>query len=171
MKNIRDKKLLYHLVRLSDLEKIFTEGLAPNRTIEGSTYLDFDFHAYAPQALKTQKEHSEETYVHICIPRAYAAKQGYQIYIKDASEKTGSFYEYEEGFAKIDWKQMEQMKIENTEGTEACCVSKNVLKYEQMQYIYVPDEKTAEDVEKMCQSMNANVKNKPLIHANRRMFV
>lgn len=168
--NIQEQSFLYHLVKLNEVETLFKNGLRPTQQIGTKNYLSFEFYPYAPSILAVQKAHPEDIYVYFCISRERAAELGYQILIQDPKQHTQNLYRYEEGFLRIDWKSMEQMSDENKEMKITQCVSDTVLAYEEIQNIFVPDDKTAANVEKFSQKSGVDRK-KISINASRRMFL
>lgn len=164
VKNVRDKKLLYHLVKLSDLADMRWDGVWPEKEIDGKKYVDFYFHAYATEAVEEQKRNPNETYVYLCISRELAAKKGYKICIENLQDKRVDIYAYEEGIVKIDWQQMEQESDGVQMQTMVRCVSEEELSLEEVSFIYVPDENSAMHAAEMCAEVAT-------ISVNKRMFV
>lgn len=163
VKNIRDKKLLYHLIKLSDLKEIRLNGLLPEKELDGKKYVNFYFHAYAADAVEEQKNNPNETYAYLCISRELAAKWGCKVRIEDLQNKHVEVYDYETGFAKIDWKQMEQTGDSIAEQINVQCLSEEAISLSDVAFIYVPDEKSAAQAAEMCAEMAA-------ISVNKRMF-
>lgn len=171
VRNVRDKKLLYHLVKLSDMEQIIQNGLLPDKQIAGKEYVGFDFHAYAPEALETQRMNSEDIYVYICISREYASRQGYQILMESSQDDSVSVYDYDEGISKIDWKEMERLEAGSTPHILVWCVTEERLSYDEFQYIYTPDEDSAALIRKLYQSITGLAEADVVVSVNKRMFI
>lgn len=170
VKNIRDKKLLYHLVKLSDVEQILQNGLLPDKQIAEKKYLSFDFHAYAPEAIRRQQENPEERYIYLCISREYAVKHGFQIYLEYA-QADSRILDYGEGILRIDWQAMEQFEMAGKAQTVAECVTENELPYAEVQFIYTPDEESAAAVKALCQRAEGAKESHAVVSVNKRMFV
>ncbi len=150
VRNVRDKKLLYHLVKLSELETIVRNGLQPDKQIGGKKYLGFHFHAYSSEAVKEQKANPGENFVYLCISRQRACQMGYQILMEYAPDNREELFEYETGIAQIDWDKMEQIREEDSEQTNVQCVDEKVLDFDKVQFIYTPDERSAKQVSELC---------------------
>jgi ATP-dependent Zn protease len=170
VKNIQDQPLLYHLVKLNEVETYFKNGLCPTKQIGAKKYFSFEFYPYAPNILAVQKAHPEDTYVYFCISRERAEELGFQILIQDPKKQSQNLYSYKNGYSKIDWKSMEQIDHENHQQEIIQCVSDTVLAYDEIQNIYVPDDETVEKIVKLSQKYGKNGK-KISINVNRRMFL
>lgn len=161
-KNIRDKKLLYHLVKLQDMEQIVKDGLRPDMQIGDKNYVGFDFHAYAPAAVKEQREHPDTVYAYLCVTRAYASAQGYRILLEQPEDENPKTYSYEEGIAKINWDAMEAQKGEDGKDV-VLCVTEQDVPCAEISYIYLPDEESAAKLRGLCKDT--------VITVNKRMFI
>ncbi len=162
MKNIRDKKLLYHLVKLQDMEQIVKDGLQPDMLIGDKSYTGFDFHAYAPEAVMEQQEHPDTVYAYVCVTREYASANGYQILMKQPQDEAVHTYSYEEGIAMIDWDAMEEQTGDEGRG-EVLCVTEQKLPDAEISCVYVPDEESAVKLREICKNT--------VITVNKRMFI
>ena len=164
IRNIRDKKLLYHLVRLEDVEQILKEGLCPNQQIGDKKYVEFVFHAYTSEALKEQREHPQTTYAYLCITREYAAAHGYRI-------STGQqLYSYEDGISHIDWEAMEE-QIASNQKSEVYCVTEKTVPYPEISYIYLPNEESAAQLRQLLEKAGGQTPKEAVITVNKRMFM
>lgn len=161
-RNIRDKKLLYHLVRLQDIEQILRDGLNPDMQIGEKKFVEFYFHAYAPEAVKEQKENPGTVYVYLCVTREYASAHGYQIALEQSQDEDPQIYSYAEGFNRIDWNAMEAQTDENGRSSSWCVTEENVSRAD-ISYIYLPDEESAGKLKKLCRDA--------VITVNKRMFI
>lgn len=162
MKNIRDKKLLYHLVKLQDMEQIVKDGLHPDMQIGDKNYTGFDFHAYAPEAVMEQQEHPDTVYAYVCVTREYASANGYQILMKQPQDEAVHTYSYDEGIAMIDWDAMEEQTGDEGRG-EVLCVTEHKLPYAEISCVYVPDEESVVKLREICKNT--------VITVNKRMFI
>lgn len=169
-RNIRDKKLLYHLVKLKDMEQILKNGLRPDLQIGENRYVGFDFHAYSPAAMNQQRENPKTTYAYLCVTREFAAAQGYRILMGQLRGENPHTYSYEEGIAKIDWDAMEEQTGE--EGKEAVlCVTEKPVPYTEISYIYLPDEESAAQLKELCEKAGDKTGKGVVITVNKRMFI
>lgn len=158
-KNIRDKKLLYHLVDVQDIGKIINEGIQPDT--------GFFFHAYEKCEVEKQRRNSDTDYAYICITRAYASSHGYQIKIrKDESVNT---YSYDDGMSRINWKNMED-QTEDAGREMAYCVAGEQIPFEAVSNIYVPDEAAAQKIRAILQNEGIDIAGKVIVSVNKRMF-
>lgn len=170
IKNIKDKKLLYHLVKLQDLEQIVKEGLKPDVQVGDKKYVGFEFHTYTPAAVKAQRENADEVYAFVCVTREYAWKQGYQIVMQETTEMKPQIYSYEDGMGKIDWEAMENPESENDKGI-VCCVTEQAVSYAEISYIYVTDEESADWLKQLCRENGSKNEKGTTIMVNKRMFL
>lgn len=171
VKNIRDKKFLYHLVKLSDMEHIIRNGVRPDKQIEGKTYICFDFHAYAPEAVETQRMNPEDTYVYLCISRERAFRLGYRILMENLKERSVKVYDYEEGYSKIDWGELENPEDEKNQKTSISCVSETMLSYDQIEYVYTPDQESVIIIKDLCRKIEDVKEDSVVVGVNKRMFI
>ncbi len=169
-RNISDKKLLYHLVKLQDVELILKDGLCPDMQIGDKKYVGFDFHAYAPAAVKEQRENSDTAYAYLCVTREYASSRGYQIVMREAKDEKLQTYSYEEGIAKIDWAAMEKQGEEDSMDI-VCCVTEKNVSYTEISYIYLPDEESAVRMKQFCKKSGGKAEKGVAIMVNKRMFI
>lgn len=166
-RNICDKKLLYHLVRLDDMGKVLKDGLCPKMQIGDKKYVEFVFHAYTPEALKEQKENPQATYAYLCITREYAAAHGYRIL--PGQQGRAELYSYEEGISKIDWEAMEEQIVVDAK-SEVYCVTENPVHYAEISYIYLPDEERAAKLRTLLEKAGGQAGRGAVITVNKRMF-
>ena len=166
-RNIRDKKLLYHLVRLDDMGKVLKDGLCPKMQIGDKKYVEFVFHAYTPEALKEQKENPQATYAYLCITREYAAAHGYRIL--PGQQGSTELYSYEEGVAKIDWEAMEEQFVSD-EKSEVYCVTDKPVHYTEISYIYLPNDESAAQLKQLLEKAEGQSGKEAVITVNKRMF-
>ncbi len=166
-RNIRDKKLLYHLVKLEDVERILKEGLRPKMQIGDKKYVEFVFHAYTPEALKEQREHPKTTYAYLCVTREYAAAHGYRIL--PGQQGNSQLYSYEEGISQIDWTAMEE-QIDADKKSEVYCVTEKTVSYAEISYIYLPNEESAAQLKQLLEKAEGQNGKEAVITVNKRMF-
>lgn len=169
-KNIRDKKLLYHLVKLEDMAQILKEGLTAQEQIGEKKYVSFAFHAYDSFAVRKQRQNPDTAYVYVCVTREYAAAQGYRIITGQPQDGALHTYSYAEGISRIDWKALEAQADEEME-VIARCVTESKVTYEELAYIYLPDEKCAARLKELCEKAGVMSKGSTVITVNKRMFI
>lgn len=170
MRNIRDKKLLYHLVKLEDMEQIIKAGLTAQEQIGEKKYVGFAFHAYDSCEVKKQRQNPDTAYVYLCVTREYAAAQGYQIITGQPQDGELHTYSYAEGISKVDWKALEEQPEADTQLTVRCVTEKNVS-YEELAYIYLPDEACAMRLKQLCKEAGVAQKGSTVMTVNKRMFI
>jgi hypothetical protein len=167
VKDIREKNLLYCLVKLEDFR---ARGLESMRSGDGRLVC-YDFHAYTKKAQKLQEKSEKGAYIYICISREMASRRGYKIYIKNTGEKDFAQYSYEDGFGRIDWDAMEHLAQGENETQTVMCMAEGLPSAEEIQYIYTFDERTADSVTKCCKEKQELEGKKISVVVNRRMFI
>lgn len=136
--SIRDGKLIYHLVPLDSLESIIEHGLMSRDDLAEnglsfidtadqeilqkrerlglSQYIPFHFHIHTAYDTAVKNTNRDITFVYICLHRDYAKRRNFKILpIHPASNEQPTLFDYEEGFAAIDWDTMELTKSEAEE--------------------------------------------------------
>lgn len=129
--DVKEKKLLYHLTRIDNLESIIQYGLLPRNALLNSpasfydvadpqiirerglgAYIPFHFHTksafdYAVAA----RLGGWEKLIYLCVTREYARQQGFKIIpahpLTTQNISNLSLMDYDAGLAAIDWKLME----------------------------------------------------------------
>lgn len=165
---VRNKKLLYHLTKVSNMEAIINCGLLPRRyllehnmlfedvadpqiiskreELELDKYTPFHFHPYSAFDVAVKNTYSTEKFVYICIKRALAEFNNFKILIKHPlSQQECVLYDYIKGINNIDWDTMEKvgMKDEYSRNVKmAECLTDKCIPAELFQCVYVPDEET-----------------------------
>lgn len=165
---VRDKKLLYHLTKASNMEAIINSGLLPRRyllehnmlfedvadpqiiskrkELELDKYTPFHFHPYSAFDVAVKNAYSTEKFVYICIKRALAEFNNFKILIRHPlSQQECVLYDYIKGINNIDWNTMENVgaKDEYSRNVKmAECLTDKCIPAELFQCVYVPDEKT-----------------------------
>lgn len=173
-KTIKEKKLLYHLTRLSNLDSILDLGLVSRQSVQNAKqsfddiadqqiiskrvqlglehYTPFHFHPNSSFDVAVKKTHSSEEFVYICITRELAKLNRFKVLLNHPLhlEKDYKMYDYAEGFEAIDW---EAMHLTGTEDTYvknvkmAECLTEKIIPAKNFQCIYVKDEITKKLVE------------------------
>lgn len=104
LEGVRDKKLLYHLTKVKNMETIINFGLLPRRyllrhdmffgdvadpqiiskreELELDKYTPFHFHPYSAFDVAVKNTYSTDRFVYICIKRALAEFNNFKILIR-----------------------------------------------------------------------------------------
>lgn len=169
----RNKKILYHLTKVSNMESIVKNGLCPRRYLLENKlsfgdvadssiinermqlgldyYTPFHFHPYSAFDVAVKKTHSSEKFVYICIGRVFAERNDFKILIKHPLSQQGVvLYDYHEGMDAIDWDTMEQVGALDEYSSNvkmAECLTDKMIPANQFQCVYVPDKETLTYIE------------------------
>ncbi len=175
LEGVKEKKLLYHLTKVNNMETIINCGLLPRRYLleQGmlfgdvadpqiiskreelglDKYTPFHFHPYSAFDVAVKNTHSAEKFVYICIRRALAEFNNFKILIKHPlSQQECVLYDYIEGINNIDWDTMEKTgtKDEYSRNVKmAECLTDKCIPAELFQCVYVPDKETKLYIEKL----------------------
>lgn len=166
LEGVKDKKLLYHLTNVSNMESIIKNGLMSRHELLSSReifvdvadpeiiskreelkldkYIPFHFHPYSAFDVAVKNTYPDEKFVYICIKRALAQYKNFKILIKHPlSQQDYQLYEYQEGIEKIDWETMEQVGATDDYSRSvkmAECLIDETISAELFQCVYAPDE-------------------------------
>lgn len=179
MGRIKERKLLYHLTRLSNLDSIVKHGLVSRKLVKNHNvqffdiadqeiiskrtllgldeYTPFHFHPYSSFDVAVKTKYFDEEFIYICIKRDFAKSRDYQIIPRHPlnTEEGFQLYDYDVGFEKIDWDTM------HTPGTEepyaksvkmAECLTPFTVPAEHFHCIYVKSEETKAIVKEKLRS-------------------
>ena len=185
--SIRNGKLIYHLVPLDSLESIIEHGLMSRDDLAEnglsfidtadqeilqkrerlglSQYIPFHFHIHTAYDTAVKNTNRDKTFVYICLHRDYAKRRNFKILpIHPASNEQPTLFDYEEGFAAIDWDTMELTKSEAEERDGdlryhqqvrmAECLSPFPIPVECFLSINVPNEKVKRVVSGLLETHN-----------------
>lgn len=168
LEGTRDKKLLYHLTKVNNMESIINCGLLPRKyllehdmlfgdvadpqiinkrvKLRLDKYVPFHFHPYSAFDVAVKNTYSTEKLVYICIKRALAEFNDFKILIKHPlSQQECVLYDYIEGINNIDWDTMEKTGTTDEYSRNvkmAECLTDKCIPAELFQCVYVPDEET-----------------------------
>lgn len=168
LEKVRDKKLLYHLTKVSNMENIINCGLLSRRyllehniffgdvadpqiiskrqELSLDEYTPFHFHPYSAFDVAVKNTYPTEKFVYICIKRALAEFNNFKILVKHPlSQRDCILYDYAEGFHNIDWDTMETVGTTDEYSRNvkmAECLTDKCIPAELFQCVYVPDEET-----------------------------
>lgn len=175
LEGVREKKLLYHLTKVNNMETIINYGLLPRRHLLERNmifedvadsqiinkrkelgldkYTPFHFHPYSAFDLAVKKKYSTEKFVYICIKRALAEFNNFEILIKHPlSQQDCVLYEYIDGMNNIDWDTMETAGAVDEYSRNvkmAECLTDKCIPADLFQCVYVPDEKVKQYIERL----------------------
>lgn len=178
LEGVREKKLLYHLTKLSNMEEIIDHGLLSRRylleqnmifgnvadpeiitkreRLDLDQYIPFHFHPYSAFDVAVKNTHPTEKFVYICIKRALAELCNFRILIKHPlSQRDCILYDYTDGINKIDWDTMEKAGTADEYSRNvkmAECLTDKSIPAELFQCVYVPDEETKKYIEELFQN-------------------
>lgn len=132
MAHIKDKKLLYHLTHIDNLESIMKHGLLSRSMVKGirddfkdvanqeiigkrgennlEDYTLFHFHPHTAFDTRTINDYKVENLVYIVIQRKFAKDNGFEIIPRHPLHGEFEKLDYDVGFENIDWNLMEIKK-------------------------------------------------------------
>lgn len=175
LENTRNKKLLYHLTALENMNSIIQYGLMSRKKIKElklryndvadhdildkreqfglDGYVPFHFHPYSAFDVAVKKSNPETKFVYITIRRELAEMAEFKVLAKHPlSQEDCILYDYNEGIEQIDWDTLEQTGETDSYSRNvkmAECLSPKVIPASLIQCVYVPDEWTKEYVEQL----------------------
>ncbi|GMT48871.1 MAG: hypothetical protein IEMM0008_0410 [bacterium] len=168
--SIKDKKLLYHLTSLENIDLILKDGLCSRNSSKQfvdvgepdiikfreekglNDYIPFHFFCGNPfdGAVLKSKTHSDKDFIYICIYRDNAKKENFKIIpMHPNSMKPLQLYDYSEGFDLIEWDKMELRDYSDQKCKHICmaeCLSQKTIPSNQFFCIYVQNKKVQSDV-------------------------
>lgn len=195
LEGVREKKLLYHLTKLSNMEAIIINGLLPRRylleqnmffgdvadseiiakreELDLDKYTPFHFHPYSAFDVAVKNTYATEKFVYICIKRALAEFNNFKVLIKHPlSQQECILYDYTEGIAKIDWDTMERAGATDEYSRNvkmAECLTDKRIPGELFQCVYVPDQETKQYIEELFQN-NGITEQPPYVNIQPKWF-
>jgi hypothetical protein len=179
IENIKTRKLLYHLTRLSNLDSILEHGLVSRKLVKDNDvrffdvadqeiitkrtelgldeYIPFHFHPYSSFDVAVKNTYADEEFIYICISRENAKNKKFKILPRHPlnNEETYQLYEYDEGFETIDWETMHTLGTEDryTKSVKmAECLTNFIVPANEFHCIYVKNDKTRAIVQDKLQS-------------------
>lgn len=177
LEGVREKKLLYHLTKVSNMETIIRYGMLPRRYLleHGMLFEDvadpqiinkreelgldkytpFHFHPYSAFDVAVKSKYATEKFVYVCIKRALAEFNDFKVLIKHPlSQQDCVLYDYKTGVNNIDWDTMESVGATDEYARNvkmAECLTDKCIPAELFQCVYVPDIETKQYIEKLFQ--------------------
>lgn len=136
MCKIENRKLLYHLTKLSNLNSILENGLASRKLLLENNiifadvanpgimdkrtelgldkYIPFHFHPYSSFDVSVKNTYPDEEFIYVCIRRSLANSNDFLILPKHPLTLSEvKLYKYNEGISQIDWNAMEKSSMES----------------------------------------------------------
>ncbi len=178
LEGVREKKLLYHLTKVNNMEAIINHGLLSRRylleqnmlfgdvadpkiitkreELSLDKYIPFHFHPYSAFDVAVKNTYSTEKFVYICIKRALAEFNNFKILIRHPlSQQECVLYDYTDGINNIDWDTMEKAGTTDEYSRNvkmAECLTDKCIPAELFQCVYVPDQETKQYIEELFQN-------------------
>lgn len=175
-------KLLYHLTKLSNLESIIQQGMLPRKFIlenrikfgdiaDGQIiskrqelgldkYTPFHFHPYSAFDVAVKHTYHGENMIYLCISRELARANDFKILPKHPlSVQECKLYNYDEGFALIDWDTMMETNREDDYAKQvkmAECLTEKRILIQAFTCMYVPSQDVKNEVIKILERNNVN---------------
>jgi len=169
----KDKKLLYHLTSLNNLECILKYGLLARNVIEDfddvaesdiitfrqannlTQYVPFHFFAKNPFDGRVQINFPNKEFIYICISREFAKNNNFKIIPKHPNAmRPLKLYDYVEGYEMIEWDTMDKRDYSDDNCKHICmaeCLSPNTINPNNFSHIFVKDEDVKNYIEGMCE--------------------
>ncbi len=199
LKDAREGKLLYHLTALENMESIIRDGLKSRRSLqqEGDAefsdiadpeiiekrqqqhldnYVPFHFHPYSAFDFAVKNNHPDKQFVYITITREFAKENGYKVepqHPLSGAVAQPILYDYEEGFAKIDWDAVAKPGNEDEHvrcSKMAECLSGNTVQAREFHTIFVPDEQAKNKIEALLRQNGITDEMLPYVNVQEMWF-
>lgn len=175
LENTRNKKLLYHLTALENMNSIIQFGLMSRKKVNEmkityndvadyeildkrelfglDSYVPFHFHPYSAFDVAVKRSNPETKFIYITIRRELAQMAEFKVLAKHPlSLDECILYDYEEGIKQIDWDTLEQAGGTDSYSRNvkmAECLSTKAIPASLIQCVYVPDDWTKGYVEQL----------------------
>ena len=175
LENTRNKKLLYHLTALDNMNSIIKYGLlsradvkrlgfrfndvADPNIISGremlglDTYVPFHFHPYSAFDFAVKLSRPNNKFVYITVMRELAERKGFKVLIRHPlSQNECTLYNYAEGVSLIEWDTLERTGTSDAYSKNvkmAECLSDHPVPASSIHCVYVPDDWTKGFVEQL----------------------
>lgn len=181
---IKDKKFIYHLTSIENLNDIIRNGLQPRNNINPNVdiadseiidrrrninginlleYVPFHFFVNNPFDGAVKKSNIDENFIYICVCRNIAKDKGFKIIPMHplSNEISINFpeiiYNYNEGFELIDWNTMEKREYGNQNCKHIClaeCLYYGTMPIDYIFSITVKDYENYKKVDEILKSNN-----------------
>ncbi|WP_321157685.1 DarT ssDNA thymidine ADP-ribosyltransferase family protein, partial [Providencia stuartii] len=141
--------------------------IADKEIIEGrkkhqlDSYVPFHWFSRNPFDGRVQKNFPDEKFVLITIKRALAQKENWKIILRHPlAEANIKIYDYNEGFALINWDIMNLRDYHDPDSKSICmaeCLSPTVVEVSKFFKIYVPTPEVSKIVNRELKTLNLNL--------------
>lgn len=170
--SIKNKKLLYHLTSLENLESILLYGLLSRNDIDDfddvadsdiidfrksnelTQYIPFHFFARNPFDGRVQKNYPNKDFIYICISRDFAKKNNFKIIPRHPkSLKDLILYNYCDGYELIEWDIMDRRDYSDRDCRHICmaeCLSPNLINPQNFTNVFVKNDDIKRFVKELC---------------------
>lgn len=169
----KEGRLLYHLTHVDNFRSIVQEGLLSRREVykKGLRYKDvadmeiigkreclgldcytpFHFHPYSAFDVAVKRANDAQRMMYICVYRNYAREHGYKILpMHPLSMEDWKIYDYDDGFAKIDWETLTRKNDYSDYAKEvkmAECLSDRGVCIDEFASVFVANQKIKKEIE------------------------
>lgn len=179
MEPIRDRKLIYHLTSLKNLESILEMGLLSRDEMDDfddvanheiitfrrdnglNCYVPFHFFTGNPFDGRVQIDYPDKDFIYITLQRKYAERKGFKIIpMHPKSMRRLEILDYNEGFERIDWDTMECRDYYDEYCKHVCmaeCLSPNAVNPEEFFAIYVKYDRVEQYVRNACREILGSI--------------
>lgn len=167
MAKVKEGKLLYHVTALENMESILTEGILSRvdvnnkrilqkdvadseiiqkrKSLDILQYVPFHFFEKTPFTGTVFNNHTDTTFCTITIRRDFARRNNFKICTAHPLSKNpeAEVFDYDEGFAAIDWESLEKRDYHNERSKNVCmaeCLAISPVKPKDFNSICVPTE-------------------------------
>ncbi|MFG1497888.1 DarT ssDNA thymidine ADP-ribosyltransferase family protein [Saccharospirillum sp. HFRX-1] len=162
MPSIKEQKLIYHLTSLNNVSSILEGGLLPRSALETfhdvanveilqgreihhlQDYVPFHWFAKNPFDGRVQRDRPDEEFVLISVRRSIAKARNWKVIPRHPlSGHSPEVYDYDEGFALIDWDTMQCRDYSDANCKSVCmaeCISPEVVSVRDFFKFFVPTE-------------------------------
>lgn len=180
LEDAKNKKMLYHLTRIDNIESIMENGLLPRKTVVERSmsfkdvadaeiidkrtrlgldaYIPFHFHPYSAFDVAVKHNHDASQMLYICIDRTFARKNGFKVLpMHPLSINEYTLYDYDKGFEMIDWDTLMETGRVDTYAREvkmAECLTDKTIDPNDFSCIYVPSYEMQQNVEDCMRRYN-----------------
>lgn len=177
MAKVQEGKLLYHVTALENMESILTEGILSRVAVKNKNilqkdiadleiiqkresldilqYVPFHFFEKTPFTGTVFNDHTDTTFCTITIHRDFARRKNFKICTAHPLSRNpeAEVFDYEEGFAAIDWESLEKRDYHDERSKNVCmaeCLAISPVKPKDFHSIYVPTEGIRNKIEELA---------------------
>lgn len=161
---VADKKLLYYMVKVNELEHIMEHGFRTTRMYAGHSYCYFHFHPYSPKDIVERKMNRQDSYVFLAVRREIAEENHFKIRYENVPEvDEDHLYGYAEEAGRIPWDQMLLPGENEDMARDVECLVPSDLDFDKLFAVYCRNNAVARQVERMLQEADGGYAH---IHVN-----